>query len=134
MYVVESIMLTPLPTELIRDRSQQRGVASVVPQPTIPQVRRTPVRQIAEQPERIVHPRLLDAAGHDRFVATPVPQQSNPRANAKQTGRLERIATARQIPVVLVPEPHTDNSAAGGADAVCDEHGETAVPRDESDG
>ena len=81
--------------QLIGDRGEDRCVATIMPQPTVPQIDRTPVRELAKQPERVVHAGLGHPAHHDRLRDAPAAEQPDPASGAEDARHPELVAAIR---------------------------------------
>jgi hypothetical protein len=125
----------PVRLKLVRHRRQHGRVASVVPQPTVPDVDRAPIRQLAEQSQRIVHAGLGDPADHDGLAHAVPAQEADPPADLDDAGGLEAVAQrGQQLAVVLVAQADAAHPPAGRADPPGDDDGQHPLSGDQADG
>ena len=120
--------------QFIDDRSEDGLIASIVSQTTIPQPGGSPVRQFANQTERIMHPGLGDSSDHHGLRRSPTPQAANPRTDPVDAHRSELVAQGRQFRIEVASERDAAHAASLGTHAPGHEDREPAFAGDESDG
>jgi hypothetical protein len=105
-----------------------------VAEATVPQIDRSPVWELAKQPQRIVHPRLGDATDHHGLADAAASQEPHPTAELDHACGAELVAHRRQVAVVLVAKADATHTRTSGADAFRHEQGQPPLACDEPDG
>ena len=121
-------------SKFVGDGCEYSGVAVVVPKPTIPESQGSPIGQVADQPQGVVHPGLGDATHHDGFMRLPSPQSPNPATRSVQRDIRPPIAQGAKLRVGMSSEGYAGDLQTGLPHAAGDQDGKPPLSSDESDG